>query len=148
MPRFEFRLKALLDLRGAERDVQRAQLAELLTAEQRLRQQKAGVAAELQNELNARRDAIARGRLDVGRLQAAQLFEHALRGELQVLGQRQQALESLVAEQQATLVEAQRQVRVLEKLREKQQLAFDTAQQSAQWRVLDEAGTRQPRQAG
>lgn len=148
MARFEFRLRALLGIREAQRDAQRSQLAELLAAEERLRDQKAGVAAELRNELSARRDATAQGRLDVDRLRAANLFEHALRGELQVLGQRQQALESLVAEQQAALVEAQRQVRVLEKLRERQQQQHDAAQQAAESRMLDEVGARLPRSVG
>jgi flagellar export protein FliJ len=76
------------------------------------------------------------------------LFEHALRSELEVLGQRQQTLESLVSEQQAALVEAQRQVRVLEKLRERQQQHYDAVRQAVESRMLDEAGARLPRQIG
>ena len=148
MARFEFRLRTLLGIREAERDAQRLQLAELLTAEERLRDQEARVAAELHCELSARRDVTTQGRLDVDHLRAAYLFEHALRDELQVLGQRQQALKSIVSAQQAVLVEAQRQVRVLEKLRERQQRQHFAAQQTAESRMLDEAGARLSRPVG
>lgn len=148
MARFEFRLKALLEVRAAERDAQRSQLAELLAAEERLRAHQATVAAELERALSAHGEAVARGHLDIDRLQAAQAFEQSLRNELLVLVRRQQDLDRLVSEQQELLVEAQRQVRVLEKLRDRQHQQYLAAQQSAQWRALDEAGARVPREAG
>lgn len=147
MARFEFRLQGLLGLREAERDARRSELAESLAAQQRLRQQYDHVADEVIRQARDRRHATTSGRLDVDRLRVASQFEQSLRHELQAVARRLQGLEVLLAEQQTALVESQRQVRVLENLRQRDLLQFQAAQQASELRLLDEAGARLRRHA-
>ena len=145
MTGFEFRLRTLLEVREAERDACRTQLAELLTADERLRQQRREVERALQNQLRDRRDALALGRMNLGELQAGSDFEHSLRCQAEALAVRETSLGQLIAQQQAALVEAQRQVRVLENLRERDWQQFQAQQRAVEGRASDEAAARQRR---
>ncbi len=147
MVRFDFRLKGLLSLREHERDVQHAALAELLAAERRLAQQRRDVAQQLAASQLAQRASTARGRLDLNRLQTASAFDAMLRAELAALDEQAVSLADVVAQQQLALVEAERQVRLLEKLRERHWQQWLRAQAGAERRALDEAGARLPRQS-
>jgi flagellar FliJ protein len=138
MSPFRFRLETLLRLRMAERDQRRADLAKALRAEQVLLGDLAQVGAEQAELAGALRERSAPGAADVDALQRTSRYQLVLKA-------RQGQLESQLAQVRAeaerrrlALVEADRQVRVLEKLRERQQAAHRTRQSQLEVKELDE----------
>ena len=138
MSSFHFRLETLLRLRMAERDERRADLAKALRAEGVLLAELRQIETE---QLQARakvREQSAPGAADVdGLLQTNryQLVLKAQRGQLE--GQLVQVRAELERRRQA-LLEADRGVRVLEKLRERQLAAHRDREARLEIKVLDE----------
>ena len=138
MSAFHFRLETLLRLRMAERDERRADLAKALRAEGVLQGELRQIETE---QLQARakvREQSAPGAADVdGLLQTNryQLVLKAQRGQLE--GQLVQVRAELERRRQA-LLEADRGVRVLEKLRERQLAAHRDRDERLEIKVLDE----------
>jgi len=138
MSSFHFRLETLLRLRMAERDERRADLAKALRAEGVLQGELRQIETE---QLQARakvREQSAPGAADVdGLLQTNryQLVLKAQRGQLE--GQLVQVRAELERRRQA-LLEADRGVRVLEKLRERQLAAHRDREARLEIKVLDE----------
>jgi flagellar protein FliJ len=138
MSAFHFRLETLLRLRMAERDERRADLAKALRAEGVLLAELRQIETE---QLQARvkvREQSAPGAADVdGLLQTNryQLVLKAQRGQLE--GQLIQVRAELERRRQA-LLEADRGVRVLEKLRERQLAAHRDREARLEIKVLDE----------
>ncbi len=119
MGKFVFRLAALLRLRESARDQRRAALAEAFRVDDALAKQLAGVAAELEALRNLRRRAAGPGTVNVDRLVEAHRYELAAgQQQLQITRQRQTVAAEIERRRQA-LVEADREVRVLEKLRQR-----------------------------
>jgi flagellar protein FliJ len=120
MPPFRFRLSTLQHLRENVRDECRQQLAEAQRAEDIL----AARIAELDDEIAFIRQhaktASQVGPINVDRLLDAGRYEMALRAERQsVVAQRETVAQEVQRRRQA-LVEADREVKSLEKLRERQ----------------------------
>jgi len=138
MSAFHFRLETLLRLRMAERDERRADLAKALRAEAVLQGELRQIETE-QSQARAKvRDQSAPGTADVdGLLQTNryQLVLKARRGQLE--GQLAQVRAELERRRQA-LLEADRGVRVLEKLRERQLAAHREHEARQEIKVLDE----------
>jgi flagellar FliJ protein len=137
---FRFRLQTLARLLESARDERRAELADALRVEESIRAQ----LAELeQDRLLARRiQTLGAGPVDVDRLLEAQRYEATLIIEIRhVEGQRIRVAEE-VERRRAALVEADRQVKVLEKLREKQQEEYAAAELAQEMKMLDEAAGR------
>lgn len=138
MSAFHFRLETLLRLRMAERDERRADLAKALRAEGMLLRELRQIELE---QLQARakvREQSTPGTADVdGLLQTNryQLVLKAQRGQLE--GQLVQVRAELERRRQA-LLEADRGVRVLEKLRERQLAAHRDREARLEIKVLDE----------
>jgi flagellar export protein FliJ len=145
MVRDRFRLQTLLRLREAARDERRELLADALRVEAVLREQAARLEAELDG---ARRlQALPTGPIDVDRLLAAQRFEATLRLEQQGLARQQAAVSQTIDERRAALVEADRELKVVEKLKAShaERLAQDEAR--ALVKRLDEVAGRRAREA-
>ena len=142
MPRYEFRLATLRRLREIRRDELRGRLAEAYEAVHIVDERMAQLEQEQRHLLEARRRLLLGGRPDVNQLLAAQRYELNLAAQRQTLaGQREQ----LVAEAETrrlAVVEADRDVRTLDKLDEKQRRAFDQERQAAEVKILDEAAQR------
>jgi flagellar FliJ protein len=120
MPKFHFRLLTLLKLRQAERDRRRLELSEALRAEDILREQLRIIHAESVWLKNHCRQAAGPGLVDVDRLLEAQRYELTLRAQQQRLSEQKARLAEEIERRRAALVAADREVKILEKLRDHQ----------------------------
>ncbi|MBI1247362.1 hypothetical protein GC197_05885 [bacterium] len=133
MPKFRFRLETYLRLKIAARDRCRAELAEVLRAEDTLKQQQEEIEAEVQRHNEYIRGVTQKGRLNLDLIAAAQreyVYLKSMRVEKQQL--MQQLVPHLQQRRQA-LVEADHEVRTLERLKEQKQ------EQHQQWELALEA---------
>jgi flagellar export protein FliJ len=162
MATFRFRLATLLRLREATRDERRADLAQALEADARLQARELAIAAELeaikaqQRERTSRSPAFGHGTevpydeqdnevvrgLDVDWLLDAQRYELALGLEQKALAADRQVLAKEIEKRRQALVEADREVRVLEKLRDVQQERHRAKEEHQEMKQIDEAATR------
>ena len=142
MPRFSFRLQTLLTMRGAERSERCAQLAESLAAADAIARRQHALAQELDRQQQRFRRGVAPGQINVDRLLSSDGYERSLRGEWAALVEREQALLEQIARRQEAVAAADREVKVLEKLRDRQWERFRSAQALAEISQLDEAAGR------
>lgn len=142
MSRPKFRLATLLKLRESVRDQRRTRLAEALRAEQVIVGRRASVAAELDALMRECREAAQPGEVDLDRLLVARRYEAALRVEDRDLAKKHEALRGEIDRRRDALVEANRSVRVLELLREKQQRDHLEKEARLEIKQLDEVGQR------
>jgi len=142
LARFEFRLATLLKLRRAQRDRCRQSLAEAQRAQEVLRAQ----SGELDRQLVALRaevEAATRpGPLHVDRLLESQRYELIVQAQQQQLAEKCQVLKTELERRRVVLVEADRQVKVLEKLEQRQSERHHAEGQRRLWRELDEIAAR------
>jgi flagellar export protein FliJ len=143
MKPFRFRLATVLRLRNAARDERRSELGRALRAAEVLREQQGKVAAELvENQDAARRlmqqQAASSAGVNVDSLLNTNRHALVLKAQLAQLGKQQQQIAAEIAKRQAALVEADRDVRVLEKLQEKQQAEHEQRSLALEQRELDE----------
>jgi len=135
---FNFRLTTLLRLRIAERDQRRADLAKALRAEELLRTQQAALRSE-QTEMAERGRALkSPGAGNVDALLHTHRYEIVLTARLRQLVAQTAEVAAETERRRLALVEADRQVRVLEKLREKQAAAYRHDQQRREAKQFDE----------
>ena len=142
MGRFRFRLATLLRLHEATRDQRRGQLAEAFRAEEALRHRLSELEYDLTEMKRHYRQSAAAGALDVDRLIDAQRYELVLMAEQQVIEKQGQALAAEIEKRREALVAADRDVRVLEKLRESQAQRHQTEEGLLEIKQLDEMAAR------
>ena len=133
MPKFRFRLETFLRLKIAARDRCRAELAEVLRAEDTLKQQQEEIEAEVLRHNDYIRSVTEKGRLNLDLIAAAQreyVYLKAMRAEKQQLMQK---LLPHIQQRRQALVEADHEVRTLERLKEHKQ------EQHQQWELALEA---------
>lgn len=142
MTRFNFRLQTLLRLRQAVRDRRRARLAEAYQAERILQQQTEELARQLDRIKRQMRRAAQPGQVDVDSLLASHRYELLLRAQQEQLkGQIEQIAEEIESRRQL-LVEADRQLRVVQKLRDRQREAHHYQQRKQEINATDEVAAR------
>jgi flagellar export protein FliJ len=141
MSKYEFRLKAVERLRAARRDQARAALAEAFQAEQVLIENQAAVAAEQDDLLALQRAAASGENFDIGRLTEAQRYDAVLRLRRQELGRQAALLQVEIERRRRTLVEAEREVRVMELLDKRHRLAYEREARRLESKQLDEVAT-------
>ena len=142
MSKFKFRLSTLLRLRETTRDECRAELAKAYRADeivQREQERLAGESAELKIES---RTASLPGQLDVDRLMEARRYSLVLDAQRQHAAGQRNAIAEEIERRLRKLVEANRQVRVLEELRGKQRRRHQDNENRLETKVLDEVGAR------
>jgi flagellar export protein FliJ len=88
------------------------------------------------------RNAVSPGPIDVDQLFHARRYELFLRAQQQDLLQQQQAVDAELRRRQQALVEANREVRVLELLREKQWTRHRDEESRQEMKQLDEVAQR------
>ncbi|HTN74857.1 MAG TPA: flagellar export protein FliJ [Pirellulaceae bacterium] len=142
MAKFRYRLATLLRLREAARDEKRAQLAEAYRAAEILAGHLRDVEQELA-ELRVAAEATTKpGTVNIDSLLQTHRYELLLRAQKQmILGQQKQVAEE-VDRRRLLLVEADRQVRVLEKLREHKLQEHQTREENRDMRMMDELASR------
>ena len=142
MAKFRFRLATLRKIRETHRNKMQAKLAEAVQAEGMLQQQ----LADLQNEQNAllttRREAIERPTNNVNRLLEAQRYLSVLRAQESTMQAQAELLATEVQRRRQVLVEANREVQVLDNLEDRQLDAHRHQQLLAETKELDEIASR------
>lgn len=143
MSNFKFRLQTVLRLRQAVRDERRAELGRAQRAAEVLREQQERVAAEAIENQNSTRELMIRQASSAGGVSVDGLLNshrHALllKAQSAQLVQQQKQIEIEIGKRQSALVEADRDVRVLEKLQEKGQMEHELHELAIEQRELDE----------
>lgn len=142
MPAFTFRLATLLRLRESIRDHRRQELAHALRAEELLRQEQARVEEELRQLAEHSRQAGGPGEVQVDRLLEAERFELVLLARRRLLANQQEMLQAEIQRRRDALVEANRQVQVLQRLRDRQAQRHRHEENRRAVFALDEAAQR------
>jgi flagellar protein FliJ len=137
---YKFRMATLLRLREANRDERRVQLAEAQQAEELVANRLSRIDADLNGLTKRCQHDLRPGQIDVDRLMEAQRYELLLRAERQAAGEQRKIVSNEVERRRETLVAADREVRVLEKLRELQLERHQEDQQREETKILDEVG--------
>ena len=142
MSKFKFRLATLLRLRESARDQRRSQLAEAYQAEEAILEQRRQVSETIAVLMQECRDAAGPGELNLDRLLDARRYELTLRAEHRDLTEKHEAVRTEVDRRRHALVEANRSVRVLELLRDRQQEQHREKEKLRQIKELDEVAGR------
>jgi flagellar protein FliJ len=138
MSQFHFRLETLMRLRKADRDDRRADLAKALRAEELLQSQKQSLSAEQASVDEAARTSSSPGAADVDALVRMHRYRLVLRSQQQQLAAQIAQVADEVDRRRSALVEADRQVRVLEKLREKLLVRHQSSEGRRELKAFDE----------
>ncbi len=142
MARFTFRMATLLKLRESARDERQAQLVQARRAADILCQQRETLEEEARRLDQQDHYAVRPGPIDVERLLNARRYELLLRAQQQDLLQQQQVVDAELLRRHQALVEANREVRALELLREKQWARHRDEEARQEMKQLDEVAQR------
>jgi flagellar FliJ protein len=142
MPKFQFRLKTLLAMHESTRQERRAQLAEGLAAEGALERARADLERELTRQGQSLQAPNKPAAIDIERLTAADRYRKVLRARLATIAQDAAALATEIDARQQALAAADREVRVLDKLRERQHEQFRYEQARREINAADELASR------
>jgi flagellar protein FliJ len=138
MANFRFRLETLLKVRRDQRDVQRQQYAKALEAQKILADQITQIDQDIKDTHSIMRTNAAPGAIDVDRLLRIHRYELLLQAQRQQLEQQAERVAQEVERRRQALIHADREVRLLEKLREKQLEAFQREHDRREQKLLDE----------
>jgi flagellar export protein FliJ len=142
MAKFKFRMATLLKLREATRDERQAELAEAYRADDILNARLEQIRGEFKEIMAGCRKAASPGAVNIDHLIESQRYEVTLRVyERQTLGQKQQLAKEIERRREALLA-ANREVRVLEKLREHQMERHQDEENCRDIKRLDEIATQ------
>ncbi len=142
MAKFQFRLETLRKIRMAHRDEVRAKLADAFQAAQLLEQRRQAIAEEIAATQVFQREAATRKQSDVNSLMESQRYQAVLRSEQQTIQQQGEQLEVEIEKRRLVVVEADREVRVLDKLEERQLSQHKQQQTRTENKVLDEIASQ------
>jgi flagellar FliJ protein len=142
MKTFRFRLETLLKLRRAALDEQRAKLAEAYRAEALLVRRQQEIDQERAENQYHRRSTANTGVVQIDAALQTQRYEMILQAQRRVLEEQQRKLQDAIEQQRRVVVEADREVKVLEKLRERRLAEYQLAQQSRDIKHMDEIAAR------
>lgn len=147
MTRFQFRLQSMLQLAESQRDERRRELAAALEAVEVLRGRHATVDEEIQ-QVRELRSTASLGHVRVEQLLDASRYELLLRSQLSEIQTQQTQVDEELERRRLVLVEADRHVQTLNKLRERKFAEHQLEEDRKQQRLLDEvAAQRYIRQA-
>ncbi len=136
MATFKFRLATLLKLREIKRDVSRGEYADALRALDVLRSQRASLDDELRSLRAARTSQ--RGVLNIDLLIQSSQHELLLRAQAGLLDKQSAEVQAEIERRRSKLMEADREVKVLEKLRDRQSQSFEQEQRRREAKEMDD----------
>lgn len=142
MTEFRFRLASLMRLRESERDERREALAQAYRADQMLQQQQETVQNDLRENQRQVQECAAPGPISVERLLGRHRYELILQAQLRQLQRQRQTIAAEIERRRQALVEADRELKILEKLRERHFQEYLFQQQKLELRELDEIALR------
>ncbi|MGY8771567.1 MAG: flagellar export protein FliJ [Pirellulales bacterium] len=142
MSKFNFRLETLLKLKVTVRDQRNAELKGILTAQDTLIQQKKELDAEVQSALGQTLEDAKPGLLDVDRLISGhqELLRLKMAVKEKILLERQ--LEPHIKQRQQALIDADQEVRILEKHKENQSQQHLQVLNEREAKQMDELATQ------
>jgi flagellar export protein FliJ len=143
MTAFQFRMATVLKLREATRDQKLAHLAEALAAEDKLRSRRMEINAELARLNGLQQGRTATGQINIDVLLSSSRYDAMLRAELATIAGHETTLAAEIQRRQHAVLAADRDVKMLEKLREKQREAYRAQESLVESKELDEIGARQ-----
>lgn len=139
---YRFRLATLLKLRDQTRDERRRDLAQAYEAERILRGRMGDIQSEIAATQERTRQAASLGDVDVEALLNTRRYELLMKSQAaRAAAQMAQVLEE-IERRRIALLHADRDVKVLEKLRERQLEQYVEAQRRLESKELDEAALR------
>jgi flagellar FliJ protein len=141
MAKYRFRLETLQKVREGTRDQQRASLAEAYRAEQILEENRRQVLTEQAALRELQLSATDGKYLNVSRILDVQRYELLLKAQEQELAKQAVLLAAESERRRQVLVEADRDVRVLELLDERHREAHRRDEQREETKQLDEVAT-------
>ncbi len=144
MSHYTFRLATVQKVRAARRDLLRVALADAFRAEQALAETRDAIAIEQAELRELQRAASTRQPVDVNRLVEAQQYDLVLRARQQELASQASLLAIETERRRLALVEAEREVRVLELLDERHRRAHDRELRRQETKQLDEVAASIP----
>lgn len=147
MERFRFRLATLLRIHESTRDERRRQLAEAYRADATLKERIRGLDQRLSELKQYYGRGGMPGMLNVDELIDAERYELLLLAERQQAQQHEVTLAAEIERRRQALVAADREVRVLEKLREQQLGQHRFAEERQASKQMDEVAARIARRA-
>lgn len=142
MKPFQFRLEKLLRVRCELRDRLREELAMAIHAQRILEERLQQVESEIADQRSRRTETAQQRILQVERLIQSERYELVLTFQKQELHSQIQQVSDEMETRREALVEADREVKVLEKLREKQLAEHRLLEARDEQRQLDEMGTQ------
>lgn len=142
MAKYKFRLETLQRVREARRDEQRQSLAEAFRAEQILAESRAELVVETEQLRELQRAAVNGKYLNVNQLLEAQRYELLLKVRSQELTKQAIMLAAESERRRQLLVEADREVRVLEMLDDRHKAEFNKEQLRLETKQLDDIATQ------
>lgn len=143
MAKFIFRLDPLLKLREASRQQRRLDLAEAFHAEQILQEQAQQLAQDIHDVVLRSRVSASPGHVNVDELRDTHRYRLVLEAQQAVMKQRIEQIAAEVEKRRDALAEADKEVRVLEKLRERQLSEHTAAELRRELMELDEGAAQQ-----
>ena len=147
MASFQFRLATLLKLRENERRQRQIELGQAMEAERIMLQRAENIAEEIAAAKSSARAASSPGAVSVDTLLELQRYSLQMRAQARLVAEQISQVRTEVERRRQVLVEADRQVRTLEKLRDKQAASFQFELQRVEQRHLDEVGQKKVNQA-
>jgi flagellar export protein FliJ len=142
MAQFRYRLATLLRLREATRDEKRTQLADAQRAARILEDQISEIDAEFSDSRQQSQDATRPGSINVDHLIHVHRYERVLQAQRAAIVSQLKLVTAEIDKRRLALVEADRQVQVLEKLRDRQQAEFAHAENQRDQKLMDEIAAR------
>lgn len=124
MKKFRFRFESLLRFRKSRRDQCCQILSKLFADLEKLRLDKRKTIGHRLDQLSELRDLSGKGKLDVDRVTSRRFHAGQLLADIESIEQQQDMLDGQIEMCRKVLTEAEREVKVIEKLREKHQADF------------------------
>jgi len=146
MAKFKFRLATLLRLREATRGDRRAQLAQAYRADEIIQRQQDRLEQELAELARQNRRTSGPGLVDIDRLLESQRWDLVLRTQQNQARQQRQTVADEIEQRREALVQANRGVRVLEELRQKQAQRHRQEENRLEIKQLDDVTQRRARE--
>lgn len=139
MARFTFRLESVLSYRRGLRDQVQQVLARLLKEDEEWVQKASAVEAKKQEMMDELKQLLSGGRLDVDRAAMRRYHAGVMTVELQVIAQQREVVAENIRRVREVLAKMEQDVRLLEKLKEKQLAEFNATEERRAGREREEA---------
>jgi len=142
VPAFHFRLGALERVRRQVREQCQLDVAEAEESERRLVAAQNSLERQLATLQDGMRSSVSPGQVDLQLLASAGDFGNRLQAQLTQLSQQQVRLADEIARRRSALVEADRDVKTLEKLHQRQRQQHEMTATRADQKLQDDAAAR------